>query len=141
MRMLGSILGWTILLAFFIAAIGCGGSNRAAVAGRVSLDDKVIDGGSICFIPIGENHGPAAWGEIKAGDYSISAKTGPAIGANRVEIRWTRKTGRILRPARGPNLAEEEFKDFIPARYNSRSELKTELKPGQNQADFELKSK
>jgi hypothetical protein len=126
---------------FLVATIGCGGSNRAAVTGQVTLDRLPVDGGTISFIPVdGENRSPG-WSEIKEGRYSIAAKAGPTAGVQRVEIHWNKKTGRKTR-ALPPSRGEiDEIAETIPARYNNLSELKAELKPGQNQADFELNSK
>jgi hypothetical protein len=126
--------------ALLVATVGCGASNRAAVAGRVSLDGKPVDGGMISFIPTDRSLGSAAWAEIKAGHYSIPAKTGPVLGTNRVEIRWTRKTGRIV-AATPPSPATEEVIEAVPTRYNSTSELKVEIKVDKNDVYLELKSK
>jgi hypothetical protein len=130
-----------VLAAFLLAAvIGCGKSNRLEVAGRVTLDGQPVDGGTINFMPADGKAGPAAWSQLHGGQYSIPAKTGPAVGVNRVEIYWPRKTGR-KRPTTPPMPALDEYLEAIPARYNSKSELTTELKPGRNQTDFALKSK
>ena len=132
-------LAWTAVWLFLTVTIGCGQSNRAAVSGQVSFDGKAVADGAISFVPAGDNPGLPAWGKIQAGRYSIPTNTGPALGTNRVEIRWTRKTGR-LRPAHGPMPPEEEFEEAIPARYNSHSELKAEIKHGDNRFDFALHS-
>ena len=110
------------------------------MTGRVTLDGAPIDGGVISFIPIGDTPGPAAWVEIQAGRYAIPADTGPAVGTSRVEIRWARKTGKML-PALPSAPASEEVVEAIPVRYNRQSELKAEIKSGQNQVDLELRSK
>lgn len=65
---------------------------------------------------------------------------GPTLGTSRVEICWPRKTGRKL-PALPPAPAVDEIVEAIPERYNKESELKAEIKPGQNHLNFELKSK
>ena len=129
------ILVHSVSCLFLAAIVGCGTSNRAAVEGRITLDGRPIEGDTISFIPTDSKAGPPAWGEIKAGCYSIPAKTGPAVGTNRVEINLVRKTVKIL-----PN-GLEEMAVALPTRYNSQSELKAEIKPGKNQLDFELKSK
>jgi hypothetical protein len=71
------------------------------------------------------------------GQYSIAAKQGPAIGVNRVEIHWSRKTGRKTRY--DPNM--DEYKEAIPTRFNSDSKLTVDLQPGNNRKDLHLKSR
>ncbi len=127
-------MAFSLLLA---VAVGCGGANRAEVSGRVTLDGKAVEDGTISFLPLGEPPGPSAWGQITAGNYSIPALQGPAVGANLVKIHWPRKTGRKTRY--DPNM--DEFEEAVPNRYHRNSELKVNLKPGKNEANFQLLSK
>lgn len=140
MRMLQTILAWVILWTPFLASLGCSRSDRAAVSGQVTLDGSSVENGVISFIPADGNSSRAAWAEIKSGRYAIPAKLGAGIGINRVEVSWPRKTGK-MRPALPPAPPVEEAVEAIPPRYNCRSELRVEIKPGSNQADFQLKSK
>ena len=124
-----------LLLTATICLAGC---SRPTVSGQVTLDGKALDGGMINFIPADSKTGGATWSEVKAGHYSIS--DGLSLGTHRVEIRWTHKTGRVVR-AIPPSPAGEEVVEGVPPQYNVNSELKAEIKPGSNQADFQLKSK
>ena len=132
----------TLVAVLLVVAAGCGGSNRAAVTGEVTLDGQPVEGGTISFIPADGAAGPPAWGKIEAGRYSIPAREGPPPGTSRVEIRWTRKTGRKLPavPPAPPGEMIEETVEAVPARYNARSELKAEVQGGKNTFDFKLKS-
>jgi len=130
-------VGWTIWTALLAATVGCGGSDRAAVSGQVTLGGKPVEDGAISFIPAG-GAGAPAWGKIEAGRYSIPARQGPAIGVNRVEIRWTRKTGKKMSLPGGMIIDEQE--EAVPARYNVQSELQAEIKRGKNTHDFPLES-
>ena len=78
----------------------------------------------------------AAWSAVKGGQYAIAAKDGLGTGPFRVEIRALRPTGE---KSADPELIPA--KEAVPAKYNSKSELTLEIKPGSNTADFELKSK
>jgi hypothetical protein len=118
---------------------GCRGENRAAVEGKVTLDGTAIDG-AINFVSTDGKSVAGASGEIRAGHYSFSAARGPVVGTYRVEVRSVRKTGKVHR-APPPANQIEEWADIIPVRYNSQSELKAEIKPGENQVDFDLKTK
>jgi len=55
-----------------------------------------------------------------------------------VEIRWSKPTGKKVKV---PSGQFDETKQVIPARYNDRSTLEFETKPGTNQYTVELKSK
>jgi hypothetical protein len=136
MSTLQKIVAFSVPWLLFVTTMGCTRSNRAGVDGQVTLDGKVVEGGSISFIPTRDNPGPAAFSLIKAGSYLIPPETGPGLGINRVEIRWSRKSGR--KAAENPAL--DEMEEAIPIRYNSESELTANLKPGKNQLDFTLDS-
>ena len=110
------------LAALLTVVVGCGGAKRGAVSGQITLDGKPVDGGEIRFIPTA---GMPAWAEIVKGRYAIRASAGPSVGAARVEIRWSRKTGKHFPaiPPAPPNAMIEETIEAIPARYNLHSEL------------------
>jgi len=92
------------------------------------------------FEPTAGNSGSTSGASIQDGSYHVPAKKGPAVGANRIEIRASRKTGRKL-SARPPlNDEEDEIVEAIPARYNEKSTLVEEIKPGENVIDFDLDS-
>jgi len=129
------------LLAAILSGCGYGDDSRVSVGGRVTLDGKALDEGSISFIPIRATSGPVAGGMIVAGKYSIDAGKGPAIGPHRVEIRATRKTGKMVpNPGFGGEAMVEEVVEAVPTRYNSQSTLRQDLDAGTNLADFELTS-
>ena len=132
------------LLISLVVASGCGknGTNRGAISGEVKLDGRPLEQGSILFTPIEGTKGTVAGGEIANGRYQLSGKAGPTIGWNRIEIRGTRKTGKMVPmpfPARG-KMVEEQV-EAIPPRFNSGSTLKVEVRPGDNTADFDVTSK
>ena len=122
------------------AIVGCGRSDhRAAVDGTVTLDGQPIDG-AINFVPIDGASVSGAGGEIKAGRYSLSAAQGPIVGTHRVTIRSMRKAATMQHDPPGV-MRPEKWEDVVPARYNSQSELKAEIKSGKNDVHFTLKSK
>lgn len=132
--------GWAILAVGLAAVLGCGSSQRATAYGNVTLDGKPMEAGAISFVPLGANpESKPAWSKVEGGEYAIPAKAGLATGEFRVEIRWIRKTGRKW--GRLPDPNGDELAEAIPERYNSQSELKPTIKPGENHLDFELKSK
>jgi hypothetical protein len=96
--------------------------DRASIEGDVTLDEVLLEGGTISFAPL-DTTKPAVMGKIGArGRYSFSASNGPFIGTNRVEIHGTEN-----KP--------------VAAIYNTNSELKYEVHPGSNTRDFTVKSR
>ena len=133
----------SLSLVVLIALSGCVDSGRGAVSGKVTLVDQPVDGGTISFIPVAGTEGLPVSGEIIAGQYSLSAGDGAAVGDNRVEIRWARKTGKKF-PASAPALPGqmiEQTVEAIPVRYNTQSTLKVTVQQGENTFDFALDSK
>ena len=83
-----------LLSAFCLSGCGDGGPPRGSVSGQVTLDGAPLAQGSILFVPIEGNQGIAAGGQIVDGKYSLAGDAGVSLGANRVEIRGLRKSGR-----------------------------------------------
>ena len=125
------------LVALLLGATGCAEAKRGAVSGQVTLDGQSINDGEIRFIPL---VGIPAWAEIVRGRYAIPSVTGPTCGEMRVEIHWSRKTGKRLpaMPPAPPGATIEETTEAIPTRYNVQSKLTAKIQPGENTADFAL---
>jgi hypothetical protein len=129
-----------LLFAFAIAiAWGCDKRpTRSSVQGEVKLDGQPVDGGRITFIPAGAGVVPAQ-APITGGKYQLTTGEGPSLGKCKVEIVWSKTTGRKIND---PRLgAAEELKQVIPAKYNDKSTLSFEIKPGDNVYSVDLKSK
>jgi len=139
----GRVLGAACAGAMLLAA-GCGRSSpdRGSVSGEVTLDGKPLEQGGILFVPIEGTKGTVAGGQIVDGKYALSGEDGPAVGTNRVEIRAQKKTGKMeQKPLAPPGVMVERMVEAVPPRFNSASTLKTEIEPGENQADFQVESK
>ncbi len=124
-----------VALFCLLPLVGCGGAG-ATVSGKVTLDGSPLDDATITFVPIAGGQRQAAWAAVKSGEYAIHPKDGLGTGQFRVEIRALRPTGE---KSADPELIPA--KEAVPAKYNSKSDLTVEIKPGKNAADFELKSK
>src|SRR5947209_518235 len=115
---------------------GCGGSMPIGeVNGTVTLDGVPVDGGSIEFRPA---EGPTAGCLIEAGKYSAEV---PA-GISEVQIIWARPTGKKRRAFpddKSPFIVET--REAIPSKYNQKSTLTIDVKPGKNEKNFELTTK
>lgn len=144
---------WTrwLLAALLLCAIGCGGGPRLApVSGKVTLDGKPLAGADISFYPVnvkaGSDAGIASTGKTDVnGEYSLETtkgQRGAVVGPHRVSItRPIEDVGDAdTRPKR--TRAGPPMKDLVPARYmGEQSELKFEVLPEDNKADFPLTSK
>ena len=127
---------------------GCFGSSkegleRAAVSGTVSFDGKPLSEGSIQFIPDldakGQRvHGKAVQAIITNGVYSLTNDQGPVVGANKIMVNATRKTGKFQN---FDGVKTEIMQQYIPAKYNADSTLRYEVKAGENTADFSLQAR
>lgn len=114
--------------------------NRAAIEGLVKLDGDPLERGVITFISQdGKNVNTSAL--INQGRYLLSANNGPAIGKNKVEIRSEKKTGRsIQKPGAPAGDPIPEVVEAIAERFNAKSQLIIDVKPGPNTKDFDVKA-
>jgi hypothetical protein len=123
------------VLAVFLAA-GCGGrAGKGTVTGRVTLDGNPVEKGTIQFFPV-DGKGQTAHALIQGGNFTAEVPVGP----KRVEINAPRVVGKRKAYDTPDSPLVEEYRETIPTKYNARSELRTEVKPGRNEADFGLKS-
>jgi hypothetical protein len=129
------------LLVGLLLVLGCGDTKYAPVSGTVTMDGKALADVAVSFQPTGEgqmNPGPGSSGRTnEKGEYSLQViggrGKGAVVGMHRVEVHPTvddNANGRRPPP-----------KIQIPAKYNRLSELRFEVKPGNNTANFDLTSK
>jgi hypothetical protein len=128
-----------------VVAPGCGSKSRwqhAAVEGKVTLDGAPVERGLITFVPTGETKGVTTGAPIENGQYRIAAADGPVVGANRVEITASRKTGRKIQKAMAdPGTMMDETVEAVPPKYNKQSTLQREVKAENNVFDFDLRTR
>ena len=132
------------MLAF---VIGCGSQKLASVSGRVTLDDKPLGNAMVSFEPSVQERtmeAPlASFGKTNDnGEYTLETKKGEkgaVTGKHKVTISLLNPEigGTDERPPRGG----WPIKDKVPEKYNTKTELTREVKPGANTENFELKSK
>jgi len=134
---------WCLVFSFVLIA-GCGsreytGERRFPLSGKVSVDGQPMEFGVISFLPEGEG-GRVSGGPIKNGTYAVDEARGATAGKYRVEIRWNKPTGRRVKDAYGEEIMDE-YKEGLPDKYHTKSELTAEVSSKQTMFDFELKSK
>ena len=111
-------------------ATGCGrsGPEVAPVTGRVTLDGRPLETVDVVFQPT-DGKPPSTSRTDADGNYELLYKRGlmgARVGEHTVRIGFT--SGIVKNP---PN---------VPARNNTGSELRAEVKPGGNEFNFDLKS-
>jgi len=112
---------------------GCGRSTPI-MEGQVTLDGVPIGKGTIMLMPA-NGKGQNAGGGIVAGRYRITASAGPM----EVRITANRKDGTMPDPLNpGSGVRIDRYVDYVPARYNEKTELNVTIKPGLNKHDFKL---
>jgi len=117
---------------------GCPGPSFGTVSGEVTLDGNPIKQGMIRFVPTDGQSQPAD-GPITDGKYTVAKVP---TGEKTVQITASRakKSRKMYDTPDSP--AVEEFEEIpLPARYNTRSELRLSVKAGEQQQKFEVKSK
>lgn len=136
MRMISRLLAIPALLVltFSLASAGCGpgGPVTHPVSGNVTFDRQPVPDGDIVFTDPANTAAPGM-GKIKDGKYTANITP----GKKRVEIRASKMMP--LPDGKVGAMGEKEMpQDYIPAKYNSASELEMEVTAGTNTKDFTL---
>lgn len=136
-------LGCVTILVLAAAAMGCSrGPRRFALEGRVTVDGGPLESGAMAWIPTAQTGGPTCGGLITGGRFSIPAAEGAREGEYRVEITATRQSEQADSIGLDGQTKAFAFIQFLPARYNSESELVATVKSsGKNVYAFDLKTR
>ena len=134
----------TACAAAVLAALVAGCSDaRVVVRGKVTLDGKPVDGGSISFQPQ-DGAGPGTGGNIEDGEYRLEGPAAATPGSKIVTITVVMKTGKRI-PAGAPHppgTMIDEVVVFPPQGARNLPTQTAEAVVGkENVFDFELKSK
>jgi len=122
------------------AALGCGGTpagypELGQVDGTVTLDGQPLANADIMFGPT-KGGRPAQARTESDGGYEltyIGAVEGAELGTYKVTISK-------LESGDPSDTAPPEYKQLVPDRYNTKSELSVEVKSGSQTHDFDLTS-
>jgi hypothetical protein len=124
------------LLLCLLAAAGC---DRSAtrVTGKVTVDGTPLADGAVRFIPL-DGKAPTAGGTIEDGEYSVD---NAPVTTVRVEITAPKVVGKRKAYDTPDSPTIDVIKESLPEKYNLKSELKRELTRGENELNFDLKTK
>lgn len=114
-------------------ASGCAEPTTGRVSGVVAVDGQPAASGSIALFPV-DGRSPTAGAEITAGAYEAEA----AFGEFRVEIRVPKVVGQKKLYDAPDSPMKNLMEETLPARYNDQTELRLDIKPGENRQDFNL---
>lgn len=122
-----------LVAASCLTTAGCG-TSKPIMEGMVTLDGVPIEKGTIMLIPA-QGKGQNAGGGIAAGRYRITASQGPM----QVRINAARKDGTMPDPLNpGSGAMIDRYVEYVPDRYNEKSELEVTISAGVNKHDFAL---
>lgn len=144
-----------------LALMGCGpsGPDLGTVKGKVTMFGRPLPNALVTFEPT--DGGPVATGPTdEEGNYELfsAGRKGAKVGPHRIVIttiqppqeadnsqealaRSSDDPAYMAQALGGPAQYKkaEEFKEKIPAKYNTNTELKEEVKSGSNEFNFDLK--
>ena len=122
-----------ILLCLLLAGCGSEG-DLAKVKGKVTLNGEPLEGAIVQFQPTAEDGSPSAGKTDAKGRYELmytfntpGAMPGEHIVSIRTAAAYYEEEGNDVEPL-----------DPIPAKYNTRTELRRTVEPGRNTFNFEL---
>ena len=128
---------WSRFLLFlgFATLVGCS-NGKSSVTGSVTIDGQPVASGSVTFVKQGGEL--AREGAVIQGG-SFHANIPP--GTYKLELNGQKVVGKRKQKAFDGTDEEVELTDEVfPPRYNTKSELLEEIKPGANVVTLDLKS-
>ena len=126
--------GSTILVAALLLAGGCFAPRTTGdVTGTVSIDGVPAADGSIAFFPV-DGKSPTSGTTIKDGKYEAEVP----LGTVKVQIRVSKVVGQKKLYDTPDSPVQPLMKEILPAKYNDETELTLDVKPGDNEMNFEL---
>ena len=138
------------LFAVLAASVGCSDvadqPDLGLVSGKITLNGSPLPSVAVTFRP--DDGRPAMGKTDSEGNYQLTYirdTLGCKVGHNRVEIGNSEESGELNEQEgemEGDNVSQKPKKASaeIPARYNVRSELEADVKPGENTLNFDLQS-
>jgi len=133
------LAGLILILAASAWIAGCAKGSSSSIHGKVTLDGEPVAAGDIVFLPVQSSSRKTA-AAIEQGTYALAPSDKLNPGSYRVEIRWSKATGRKVASA-DPGMQTEETREAIPAKYNTDLMLKVDVGNGDREQDFVLTSK
>lgn len=133
-RVVGQCVLFTAALAFFLS--GCSENKTAMVTGTVTVDGEQVEKGHVGLIPV-DGQGQTSGGDIVNGKYTV---TGASVGEMKVEIRVPKVTGKKKVYDTGDEY-RPTYSESLPDKFNMKTELRLDVKPGKNEKNWDLSTR
>ncbi len=136
---------FAIVLLWLAALAGCGsgsGPDRIPVSGTVSYRGQPVAQGEIRFQPAEGTKTSPSGATIKDGQYKVTARGGVPTGKFRVVITAFRPDPRpVTQKHMGGIAGGKPLLQYLPPKYNDKSELEITIAPDKNEIveNFDLK--
>ncbi len=125
-----------LVVAMCLLLAGCQESTTALVTGSVTVDGEPAKTGAISFFPV-DSKGTPVGASIKDGSYSALVP----FGEKKVEVRVSKVVGKQRLYDTADSPVKEVMTEALPPKYNSSSELRLTVEPGEIQQDYHLETK
>lgn len=129
-------------LAMFSPVSGCGSVSKTKriVQGEVTYQDQPVAQGRLLLLPEPDTNAPTSGANISDGKFRIDARDGVMLGTYKVEI-FAYNPNAASAAGPGDSNYVGELEQYLPARFNSESELQLTVEPGSGPQshDFALK--
>jgi hypothetical protein len=120
-----------------LVAVGCDNAGAARVSGKVTVDGAALASGAIRLVPI-DGKAPTAGAPIEDGEFFIDNAPTTSV---RIEISAPKVVGQRKAYDTPDSPLIDITRELLPEKYNLKSELKKDLVRGDNELDFDLKTK
>jgi len=113
--------------------LGCS-SKEGTVSGTIKVNGELVESGGIKFMPA-DGQASITGGMIENGRYSVRVP----VGKMKVAITVPKVVGKkkVYNTPTSPEMPVTA--ERLPARYNDKTELDIDVKPGNNPKDWDLK--
>jgi hypothetical protein len=116
------------------------GAQRIPLKGKVTVDGRPMDAGTISFEPLDSAKQRPSGGSILNGVYNVEEPMGANAGSYRVVIHWQKPTGKKIKAIDSDEVVEQRA-EGLPAKYHKNTELTAEISPDKTEFDFDLSTK
>jgi hypothetical protein len=116
------------------------GAQRIPLRGKVTVDGRPMDAGTISFEPLDPSKQRPSGGSILDGVYNVEEPMGANAGSYRVVIHWQKATGKKIKAIDSDEVVEQRA-EGLPPKYHKNTELTAEISPDKTEFNFDLSTK
>lgn len=122
-----------------IVAVGCGDVTHV-ISGKVLYNGQPVADGRIALRPkVKTDDSRTLQAVITDGSFNFSGSQKIASGTYDIVITGRRKSGQSILPEEGSGEVIDRYEQYLPARYNTHTELIIEVDADKSELLFELK--